>query len=150
VLLVLPLMLLASGCSKGLVKVTGTVTLDDKPLEGAMVSFQPEDGGPPANGFTGSDGTFRLTTYSTGDGARPGDYKVTITKKDEASVGPTPSDPQSMMDAMKHYQDKVNEHKAPPKPSLPPEYSDAAKTKLKCKVPPDGTLEFHLRSSGGV
>jgi hypothetical protein len=156
VLLVLPLLLLASGCGKGLVRVSGTVTLDDKPLEGAMVSFQPEDGGTPATGFTGSDGTFRLTTYSTGDGARPGEYKVTITKKEEASVGnqPTVGDARSMQEAMKNFQDKVDkqqaDRKAQPKPSLPADYSDPLRTKLKCKVPPDGPVEFSLRSSGGV
>jgi hypothetical protein len=155
VLLVLPLLLLASGCSKGLVKVSGTVTLDDKPLEGAEVTFLPAEGGKPASGFTGSDGTFKLTTFSTGDGAQPGEYRVTITKKEESSQSQTPNvgDPRSMVDAMKDFQAKSDQQKATrkvPKPSLPAEYSDPGKTKLKCKVPPEGPVEFPLRSSGGI
>ena len=70
--------LLATGCgSKNkLHKVEGTVTYDGKPLAGATVQFVPLDSnGTTANGMTGDDGSFRLTTHSTGDGAKPGDYK---------------------------------------------------------------------------
>jgi hypothetical protein len=156
VLLVLPLLLLGLGCnSKGLVKVSGKVTLDDKPLEGAEVNFIPASGGAPASGYTGSDGTFTLTTYRTGDGAKPGEYKVTVSKKEDASTGNVPStaDPQSMTDAMRNFQAKSAQQQAQrqtPKLTLPAEYSDALKTKLKCTVPADGPVEFNLRSSGGV
>jgi hypothetical protein len=145
-------MLVALGCSKGLVRVSGKVTLDDKPLEGAEVSFVPDGGGHAASGFTGSDGTFRLTTYTTGDGVEPGDYKVTVIKKEESSLptGPSGQDPEVAKEMMKKFQQGQG-NKGPKKTTtLPAEYSDPAKTKLRCKVPPDGSVEFNLRSSGGV
>src|SRR5262245_12253374 len=79
---ILPL-LMALGCSGGgkPIKVEGKVTLDGKPLPEALIQFLPEgeQGGPPANGLSGTDGTFRLTTFNSGDGALPGTYKVTVT-----------------------------------------------------------------------
>src|SRR5437016_5258303 len=66
--------LIGCGGVKTPVKTTAVVTLDDKPLEGATVTFHPEDpkDGHVASGFTGSDGTAALTTYNTGDGVIPG------------------------------------------------------------------------------
>src|SRR6266511_1250628 len=79
VLALLPL-LVGLGCSGGgkPVKVEGVATLDGKPLPAAMIQFIPDGGGVPANGVTGTDGTFRLTTYSSSDGAMPGTYKVLV------------------------------------------------------------------------
>ena len=49
--LIVALCLTAIGCGRGLVKVEGKVTLDDKPIEGASVIFQGESGaGHPAAG----------------------------------------------------------------------------------------------------
>src|SRR5262249_26417852 len=84
-------LLVACGCGKRMSKVEGTVLLDDKPLDGATVVFQPEEGGQPATGMTGSDGVFHLTTRTTGDGARTGNYKVTITKRKESDGGAAPA-----------------------------------------------------------
>jgi hypothetical protein len=146
--------LFASGCGKGgLVKVQGTVTLDGKPLDGATVIFVPEgEGGVTANGLTGSDGVFRLTTRTSGDGALPGQYKVTITKAQavEAADQATPSDPKSMIDAMKDYQAKHAKGPATKAGgTVPAQYADVKKTPLKCQVPPDAPLVFELRSAGG-
>lgn len=79
------------GVSRGpqLVPVTGTVTLDGKPLAGATVVFHPEL--PPAasgktqviesQGITGNDGVFHLMNIHDGEkGAQPGLHKVTVTK----------------------------------------------------------------------
>src|SRR5437773_10785720 len=62
------------------VKVEGVVTLDGEPVEGAIVSFLPDEGGGRfAHGLTAKDGSFRLTTYKPDDGALRGDYRVTVT-----------------------------------------------------------------------
>ena len=60
-------------------QVTGTVTLDDQPLEGALVTFSPtEEGGSSALGKTDSAGAYTLT-YSPGvSGAEIGENRVTI------------------------------------------------------------------------
>jgi hypothetical protein len=68
------------------VPVSGKVTLAGKPVDGAVVTFLSTDGGRSASGTTGSDGSFKLTTINTNDGARPGEYTVTISKT-ESKVG---------------------------------------------------------------
>src|SRR5205807_2290024 len=46
------------------VKLEGLVTLDGEPVEGAIVSFLPDEGaGRFAHALTAKDGSFRLTTY---------------------------------------------------------------------------------------
>jgi hypothetical protein len=62
------------------VPVEGTVTFDGEPLEGASVMLFPEAGGRPANAVTDAAGTFTLSTYGGKDGAKPGRYKVVVTK----------------------------------------------------------------------
>lgn len=71
-----------------LVAVQGTVTFQGKTVAGANVFFVPAKG-PRASGETDRNGRFRLMTYSSGDGAVPGDFMVGITKfvKDEATSG---------------------------------------------------------------
>jgi hypothetical protein len=70
----------ANGCGggSGLVPVTGTVTLDGKPVANAAVLFKPS-AGQPANGTTDGDGKFSLETIKPGDGAMPGEHDVTVT-----------------------------------------------------------------------
>ena len=64
------------------VPVSGTITLKGKAVADATVTFLSTDGGTSASGKTGSDGTFKLTTVNTDDGARPGEYTITIAKVD--------------------------------------------------------------------
>lgn len=82
----LPLtLLLLCGCGddSGLIKVSGQVTLDGKPLSNAGVMFHPDAGGIPARGTTDQDGNFVLTTREDGDGATPGQNAVTVAKKSD-------------------------------------------------------------------
>lgn len=74
------------GCGqKGpvLYPVTGKITgSDGKPLERATVVFHPVGTvGPNAvkpRGTVGADGTFTLTSHTSGDGAPAGEYRVTV------------------------------------------------------------------------
>ena len=59
---------------------SGTVTLNGQPLEGATVNFYPMEGSGSAIGMTDANGKYTLTTYTSNDGAVPGQYKVSITK----------------------------------------------------------------------
>lgn len=86
-----------TGCGDGrpsLVKVTGKVTLDGKPLEGAQVAFQPVNSDPkdtfqrPASSFSNSMGEFTPQTYVPGDGLRIGKYRVAVVKQER--VGNVP------------------------------------------------------------
>ena len=74
------------------VQVTGSVTFQGKPLEGAIVSFTPKAGGPPASGTTDADGKYILSTESHGDGAVVGEYAVTIAKYDRKEPAVPPAE----------------------------------------------------------
>lgn len=69
-----------------LVPVSGTVTLDGKPLEGASVFFELQDdveGKKSSFGQTDSSGKYELT-FGGGTGARPGKHLVKISKQESA------------------------------------------------------------------
>src|SRR5262245_26051389 len=84
-------LLIVSGCGGGqkFNKVEGVLKWDEgTPIDGAQVTFHPvKEGGMAANGRTGKDGRFELTTKSSGDGAQAGDYKVTVTKNPPVEGG---------------------------------------------------------------
>lgn len=77
---------IAGGCGDGRMEtfpVTGTVVVDGKPAEGAMVIFCPTTGSEELMrmrpfAYTGPDGKFQPTTFDKGDGLPAGDYKVLI------------------------------------------------------------------------
>ncbi|MCC7335221.1 MAG: carboxypeptidase regulatory-like domain-containing protein [Pirellulaceae bacterium] len=81
----LTLLSLASGCGKGLSVVSGTVTLDDKPLKGAYVEFSPISGRP-SIGKTDGDGHYQLEYSTSKSGVEPGQHTVRIGTYEEASV----------------------------------------------------------------
>jgi len=58
--------------------VTGTVTMDGKPLEGAMVRVHPEAGGREGVGITDSEGKYELTYVGGVEGAKIGPSTVAI------------------------------------------------------------------------
>ncbi len=68
--------------------VSGKVTLNGAPVDGATVTFVRDGGGKPAVGKTDASGSYKLTTYSKDDGAIVGSYKVTIAKWEAAAEDP--------------------------------------------------------------
>lgn len=121
-----------------MVPVSGTVSLDGKPLSGADVSFVPtgQTLGQGAVGRTDKDGSFTLHGRRGGEGAATGSYKVVISKR----VMPDGSDV--------HADDKTPPMESPAKEKLLPRYSDAERTTLSAIVSAGGTrLEFPLTSS---
>jgi hypothetical protein len=86
-------LLVATGCggegpySGKLYPVQGRVLLaDGQPLAGGSVQFIPSEGGLPATGEVGQDGTFSLKTFKTREGAAPGRYKVRVEPSGELLV----------------------------------------------------------------
>jgi hypothetical protein len=138
------LLLVGVGCnSNSPVSVRGTVTLDGKPVEGALVLFLPEGTGRQASGQTGADGSFRLTTIDVNDGAFPGNYKVVV-QYTEGVVAPPA---QNMREAFEGLDKaKRTAKKTPPKYVIPAKYSDPAKTELRQAVPTDGPVNLALVS----
>jgi hypothetical protein len=83
------------GCSEGgasLSPVTGKVTHNDKPVAGANVTFNPEQGAP-ATGVTDQQGEYKLNTGGR-PGAVQGKHRVGITKFTGGgdTANPTPDD----------------------------------------------------------
>lgn len=68
-------------------KVTGAVTYKGAPLADATVIFVPQGHTHGAVGRTDAQGKFSLQTFDPGDGAVPGEFKVTI-RKVEARPAP--------------------------------------------------------------
>jgi hypothetical protein len=150
------LLLAGVGCADRpqLVKVSGVVLLDSKPVKDVTVTFVPEGSGPPAAGVTDEDGTFVLTTSTVGDGARPGDYKVVMTVPVvfERDIANTLEEYLRRQEEGK--QKLLRGQTRPPAerwkkkdPHAPKEiYSDVATTPLRCRVPAEGTVTFALES----
>lgn len=63
---------------------TGTLTINGKPAEGAMLVLHPAAGeefdarGTRPRATVNADGSFEVTTYQAGDGAPAGDYRVAV------------------------------------------------------------------------
>jgi hypothetical protein len=87
-LVVLSAAILLAGCGKAqepwekVYPATGIVKYQGKPLPGATITLIPEDTSFPKSvrptAVTDADGEFEIGTYSTGDGAPAGNYKVLI------------------------------------------------------------------------
>jgi hypothetical protein len=89
-LAVVSLVRIGSGCGDGvtLVPVSGKVTLDSAPLEGATLSFVPVPGNPVSTAGTdvsGPSGNFQMT-FNGRAGLAPGKYKVSVSKTEEVSL----------------------------------------------------------------
>ena len=132
------------GCSgeaklAGTVPATGTVKQKGAPLAGATVTFGPagQSGARAASGKTDASGQFTLTTLKANDGAMPGDYEVTVTKREAVGKAYTPEE------ANKYYSEH---HKSPPAPefkhALPEKYAKGATSGLKATVKSSGKNEF--------
>lgn len=137
--------------------VSGTVSVGDKPIAGADVTFHPADDKQkirPAFGKTNDAGEFELSTYDDGDGAVPGEYKISIVKQ---SLRPgidvktlTPSGQgtggSAGMDMYKKMTLGNKREKATVSDaSVPAKYSDREKSGLKRTVEASGGNVFNLK-----
>lgn len=69
-------------------QVTGTVTLDGKPVADANVQFMPVDiEATSAFGKTDASGVYTLRTFGESDGAMPGKFKVSVKKTEQVQQG---------------------------------------------------------------
>ena len=120
---------LVAGCGNDLPQqktypVTGSVTLDGRPLAGATVVFHAVDKsnfkwGELPQGTTDQQGKFKLFTYSSEDGAPVGEYTVAI------ELAPPSQD---------EGDDQVKWDRS--RPRLPDRYLDPAKSGFKVRIEP--------------
>lgn len=131
------------------IRVTGTVTLDGDPVEGAVVGFTPEEGGRPATGTTDAGGKFTLTTFEDGDGALPGRHLVTVSKTKttgaagEAAAGGTEGDMMLSGPPAAGGKEPAVEYLIPQKYSIPKESGLSCEVKQGMEAP-----TFALTSGG--
>jgi hypothetical protein len=148
--------LAAAGCGGKYtpVSVSGVVTLDGNPVEGATVYFYAvgdEREGRPASGSTNKDGEFQLSTMGTNDGALKAEYKVVIHKYvptlPNLKKPKFPNTPDGRAEAQ-DWQYKNFEAKGiqPFTNSLPAKYGDTGTTPLTCNVTGAMTVKFELTS----
>ncbi len=143
------------GCGGGAkrldtVLVSGTVTLDGAPVEGARVVFAPTSGGGvAASGTTDASGRYKLTTRDPNDGALPGSYAVMISKTEAEkspateAIKPGMSDEEAMKASMEAH---LKSGEAEPKftEKLPAKYKAPATSGFKAEVTKGGKSEFNF------
>ena len=127
-----------AGCGKSgdaTVPVSGRVLVNGKPAKGAAVVFHPVEQNTNAEctrsiAQVDENGEFRLTTTKAGDGASPGEYRVTLTW-----YAPTQS------------RQRVSEGEdSPARNLLPDKYAHADSTPLTATVRSEGTepIKFEI------
>ncbi|MGB9689416.1 hypothetical protein [Thermogutta sp.] len=149
------------GCSRGPSRpktypVTGTVTMNGQPVEGATVIFVPKSAaagpagsaggtqaqGPQvATGETDAQGRYQLGTFAKGDGAIPGEYLVKVFKYPKAAT------PAGTGGGEEEY--RPPEENAPPPPApknlLPEKYANENTSGLSFTVEPkSNTFDIQL------
>jgi len=140
--------LMLNGCSKGpsrpkTYSVSGTVTLNGQPVDGATVVFVPKalgtwgaaapQGPQVATGETDAQGRYSLGTFAKGDGAIPGEYLVKVFKY------PKPAAPAGTSSGGEE-EYRPPEENAPPPPApknmLPEKYANEQTSGLSFTVEP--------------
>lgn len=112
---------------------SGEVTFEGKPLDGAIVVFQPTaPGGIGASAVTDAQGKFELKTFPPEAGAVPGAYSVTVLKTAMPSGGGGNNDESQPVLVVS---------------VIPSKYSIPTESGLNAHIPEDGTedLVFHLK-----
>jgi hypothetical protein len=122
--------IIVAGCSRSEFDstVSGTVTLDGKPLDLGFVCFSREGGGNPAMGTIQRGGSYILRT-SNKTGLNAGKYRVIVSALD------TPNPPPGVRDT------------TPPKQLVPEKYTNADTSRLQFDVAPgSNTFDINLKS----
>ena len=131
-------LLAGPGCGGGpkLVPVSGTITLNGKPLEDAEVSFIPFPENPdpktPGADRTGPEGNYK-PKYNGRFGLAPGKYKVLVSKT-AVAITNLNLPKEIMMDREQQELAGIR------KQELPKKYSEGAESTEICEVPPEGTV----------
>ena len=128
------------GCGKErdkrFVPVSGTITLDGQPLDGAAISFLSQED--QFSGHSGPDGRYELKP-----GARPGEYRVDVSKYGGDGGVPLGLDPGAGGEP-----GEQPPQSTPIKQLVPAHYSDPNQTELTFTVPAEGTRSADFDLTG--
>ena len=130
-----------SGCGGGgdqpeLGQVTGTVTLDGKPLSGIAVVFQP-DSGRPARGVTDAEGKYELTYIRQTKGTKVGPNRVEIAPSEDGEAEEAENEGEESQ--------PVAQRPKLGKPTIPARYNVRSELKADVKAGKN-TFDFKLES----
>jgi len=116
------------------VPAQGIVTYKGSPVTGATVVFSPTAGTNAASALTDSSGRFSMSAFPPDPGAVPGQYKVSITKTEQAAAQPAGG------------HDEPPAEGAAPKSLIPEKYGSAETSGLVADIPEGGKtdLKFEL------
>lgn len=153
--LVVLMLVFAVGCGGGkdpnrpkTCPVSGIVTLSGTPVEGATVNFQLAGGKTSSLGMTDASGKYTLSTFGGSDGARPGDYKVSIVKYDRQAVQTPPPGQLAPggIDEKTYAPPQATGANEPavPKNRLPEKYANPETSQLTAKVDDKGKNEINF------
>jgi len=108
-------------------QVTGSVTLDGQPVDGATVAFYPDGGRRPARGITDASGNFELMTFNPGDGVLLGQHRVSVTKTEASEQQAAVVDGETIETPTGGAEDNVNH-------LLPVHYASPSTSELTVEV----------------
>jgi len=111
-------LLVLAGCGGHESTVSGTVTLDGKPLGRGTVTFHPQANGTPGYGAIGPEGQYTVQTNNR-EGLTPGNYAITVVALEPSTA---PSSPMGMP--------------SPGKPLAPRRYATVDSSDLRHAVEP--------------
>src|SRR4051812_10168818 len=105
--------------------VTGLVTYQGKPVAGAAITFVPTvSEGEAASAITDANGKYALTTCRAGDGARPGEYRVKVSKQEEPTVDPSKMVKNLSIEEEQKISVESKKPRPPAKSLIPSKYQD--------------------------
>ena len=144
------LVLITTGCGPAglpVVHVTGKVTLEGEPVEGASVTFNPMDSaGRLASGSTDTKGEFLVITQgATKNGCLPGSYCITVSKYILVDARNNPAvfaDESEPFDPSKRSASGTRAARPIPKSVLPDKYRNVETSELNADVTKRGTNTF--------
>ena len=123
------------------VPVEGKVSWEGQPADHGSITFYPATGRP-AVGAIQTDGSYKLTTLSAGDGAVTGNHTVTIEVK---AFKPQSNSPKSFEEELQTVGEKSRTITTQPRWIIPETYARRNTTPLVAEVPETGAvIDFHL------
>lgn len=144
--------IIAGGCGGGrrgdippTVPVAGVVTLDGRPVDGAMVVFVPVDHRYGAYALTDSRGRFELQSSPEVKGAVPGKFRVQVTKVVAAQGGGQFMVQEDVEHALAAGGTVASSPQGDAKNVLPEKYSKPDTSGIEVTVPKEGLKDYEIK-----
>lgn len=150
-LLAVVLVCILNGCSDrpAVAPASGKVTLDGRPIPGAVVTFQPVAGGRLGTAETDADGIYHVTTFGPDvDGAIVGEHYVGVVRVGgpgaSKPAGEQPADANSLSNLGVASEEESRKEQAEIHYIVPKNYMAPAQSGLKVTVPSGGSDQLNL------